>query len=82
MVDANGKSDVDREDAKIKGEVVVGGIPSKDIIESSYQNFLMTLDIFVGCGVLSHRLQQSCTYGSLIIHAHFKHTLCIPYRKN
>jgi DNA (cytosine-5)-methyltransferase 1 len=74
MADAKGKSHVDREDVKMKGKAIVGEHPSEDKMESSCQNCLVTLDIFAGCGGLSHGLQQSGTYVAPVIHAYFKHT--------
>lgn len=59
MADAKGKSHMDREDVKMKGKAIIEELPSEEKMESSCQNRLLTLDIFAGCGGLSHGLQQS-----------------------
>ena len=70
---AKGKYHVDMEDVKMKGKAIVREIPAQDKMDNSSQNFLVTLDIFAGCGCLLHGLEKSGTYGVPVIHAFFGH---------
>ena len=74
MADAKGKSHADKGDVKMKGKAIVGELPVQDKMESSCQNCLVTLDIFAGCGGLSHGLEQSGTYGVSVIHIIYNST--------